>query len=166
MLREGARYLANCFLLLIPVLIWNACLTKHLPWGYSPAGPWDRVPKALSAVENALRVVVLLAPLFMRLGISSAWQRAGCGLYAVGLVAYASSWLAQIWIPESPWSRSPCGFLAPAYTAGIWLTGIGLIGERLVVELPYRRWVYLAAVAAFVVVHTSHAYRAYEVAER
>ena len=156
------RYLTNCFLLLIPVLTWNVCLAKRLPWGYAPGGPWDHVPVWLGAVESGLRACVLALPLLMRLEVSSAWQRAGLWLYVVGVIAYGVSWSAQVWAPNRAWSRSMLGFLAPAYTAGIWLTGIGMVGERLLVELPYRRSIYLAAVVAFVAVHTWHAYLAYD----
>ncbi len=162
MARDLAGYLSSCFLLVIPILVWNVYLAKYLPAGYAAGGPWDQVPVGLSAVENVLRAVVLLPPLVMQLGASSGQQVVGVGVYAVGVIAYVASWSAQIWAPTSRWSRSVCGFLAPAYTAGIWLTGIGLIGERLLVKLPYHPWWYFTAVGAFLSAHTWHAYLAFE----
>jgi hypothetical protein len=58
--------------------------------------------------------------------------------------------------PESPWSTSWLGFVAPAYTPLVWLTGLGLIGRRLYVPSPYRRRMYVALACGFVAFHVTH----------
>jgi hypothetical protein len=73
-------------------------------------------------------------------------------------VIYFASWLLLIYFPESAWSHSAIGFMAPAYTTIIWLTGIGLIGETLFAGLPYHPIVYIGASTVFVVFHSIHSY--------
>jgi hypothetical protein len=158
MVAQILEYGANGFVLLIPVLLWNVALASELPPGYSKPELWDAIPRALAVAENGLRAAVFALPLVMRIGVSSRRQRAGLIVYAVGLVAYGASWMAEIWLPASAWSRSAAGFMAPAYTAAIWLVGIGMVGERLHRNLPYHPNAYFVFCGAFIVVHTAHAW--------
>jgi hypothetical protein len=60
-------------------------------------------------------------------------------------------------VPDSMWSLSPVGFLAPAYTPLIWLVGLALLGQRLYWGGFYRWWMYLVPVGAFLAFHLGHA---------
>jgi hypothetical protein len=97
----------------------------------------------------------------MPLAIQSSQQRIGLGIYLAGMAIYFLSWVLQIYLPESAWSSSLFGFLAPAYTTAIWFIGIGLIGDRLFVKVPYKSIIYIAISTVFVVFHTTHAYIVY-----
>ncbi len=154
-------YGANCFFLLVPVFIWNILLARALPQPYSPELFGKGIPAPLLLAENCLRLTLFAFPLIMRLGLSSQQQRTGLVVYVAGLLLYGSSWLVQIWAPESPWSRSAAGFLAPAYTPAIWLVGIGMVGEHSFIEWPYRQQLFFGLAVAFVFVHTAHAFMAY-----
>ena len=150
-------YGASCFLLIIPVLIWNIGLAGSLPSLYSPERFNTGIPTRLLLAENCARLAVLAAfPLVMRVGLSSTRQKTGLVVYAVGILMYAGAWLAVIRAPASRWSRSTAGFLAPAYTPAIWLAGIGLIGERAFIEWPGRELWYSGLALAFVCVHMVH----------
>jgi hypothetical protein len=59
--------------------------------------------------------------------------------------------------PQSRWSTSWLGFLAPAYTPLIWLTGLGLTGRRFYWPWPYRWWLYVGLACGFVALHVTHA---------
>jgi hypothetical protein len=122
---------------------------------------WKDIPPIIGITENVLRVMVFFLPLLMPLTVETGSQKIGLGIYIAGLVIYFLSWLLQIYYPDSAWSKSAFGFLAPAYTTMIWLVGIGLIGTRLFVKVPYRPTVYILISTAFVVVHTMHAYLVY-----
>jgi hypothetical protein len=106
-------------------------------------------------------MLVFFLPLLMPLTIETSGQKIGLSVYLAGLTAYFSSWILQIYYPDSVWSRSVFGFLAPAYTTIIWFIGIGLIGSQLFIKIPYNPIIYIAISAAFVVVHTTHAYIVY-----
>jgi hypothetical protein len=89
----------------------------------------------------------------MRLDLS---QRTGLLLYTIGVVVYSLAWVAQIARPQSAWSTSAWGFLAPAYAPALWLVGIGLIGSRLFLPVPYTPWICIALSAVFLVFHNTH----------
>jgi hypothetical protein len=58
--------------------------------------------------------------------------------------------------PDSAWSLSAIGFLAPAWTPLVWLLGLALLMQRLQWPSPYRWWHYLALSIAFLAAHIGH----------
>ena len=122
---------------------------------------WKDIPPIIGITENVLRLMVFFLPLLMPLAVETGGQKIGLGIYFAGLGVYFLSWLLQTHWPESAWSRSVLGFLAPAYTTMIWLVGIGLVGDRLFVKVPYKPIAYILISVAFVAVHTTHAYIIY-----
>ena len=151
------RYLVNGFLLVAPLLALNMALAGRLPAGYQPAA-WNAVPAGVCIAENVLRLPTFLLPVLLPISFSGAVQRVGAVLYAVGAAGYLASWAVQILRPNAAWSTGRAGFLAPAYTPALWLTGIGLLGaEPIIPHLRYLPWIYLGTVLAFLAVHNLHA---------
>ena len=135
----------NCLWLLIPVLVWNAAFSSKLA---HPAFKHDEaVPKWVLSLENVLRGAVMILPLLMPLRWDTLHSKVGIAVYLVGMVVYFASWIPLMVAPESAWSNSVLGFLAPAYTPLVWLVGMGLIGGW---------WLYLALSVVFVAVHIGH----------
>jgi hypothetical protein len=151
----GRASLFNCFWLIVPILVWNLLFT--LPGKYSSAIFWHNIPPLIAYGENIFRTAVILFPLLLSLSVRSRSQRLGLLIYAVGLVAYFASWLALMWLPESAWSTSALGFLAPTYTPILWAVGIGLVGERLHWRGGYRPRIYIVLAVLFTAFHVSHA---------
>ena len=146
----------NGWLLLLPILLWNQVFAKKLPAAFSPE-IFDRgIPISLTNAENFFRLVVFILPLFMPVSLTTQTQKLGMGLYGAGTVIYFLSWMALMVFPESRWSRSAAGFLAPAYTPLIWLVGIGLVGSSLYFSIPYWPGIYLICAVLFTCVHVSH----------
>ena len=58
--------------------------------------------------------------------------------------------------PQSQWSTSWLGFVAPAYTPLVWLAGLGLIGRRFYLPSPFRWWMYVGLACGFVAFHVTH----------
>ncbi|MVM33933.1 hypothetical protein GO755_28110 [Spirosoma sp. HMF4905] len=154
-------YLVNCFLLTIPVLIWDTLLTDKLPGAYQPDVFWHNLPAWLSYGENSSRTLVFLLTLLMPIRMVSGIQKRGLFVYVAGLLVYFASWLPLIYYPTSSWSHSLWGFMAPAYTPLIWLIGIGLIGQSFYRNIPFHRWYFLSIAFVFVVFHTIHTYLIY-----
>jgi hypothetical protein len=48
------------------------------------------------------------------------------------------------------------GFMAPAYTPLLWLSGIGLIGNAFYFNLPYRRCLFIFTSLVFLSFHNFH----------
>ena len=155
-------YLLNGFLFLIPVLFWNILLAKKLPEGFSSENFDKNVPPSLLMLENALRLVVMILPLFMPAGLDTPVRKAGWIIYTIGILLYFSSWLLQIFFPQSKWSRSKAGFLAPAYTPTVWLSGIGLAtGSFLNFRSGWISLAYIVLSFIFLTIHCLHASTAY-----
>ena len=154
-------YACNCVWLIVPVLLLNALFMKRLPKGYQPEEFSRDIPGWLGVGENGLRPAVFFLPVLMRLSAATAIQKAGWFLYLSGLVLYSLAWALQIRYPDSAWSVSRWGFLAPAYTPLLWLSGIALIGDSLFVPVRYSSWTYLGLSLVFLAFHNSHAWRVY-----
>jgi hypothetical protein len=151
------KYLLNCFILTIPVLIWNIALTNKLPKVFQPEIFWEKISPFLTYGENIFRVAVFLLTLLMPLSFSTTSQKEGLIIYLSGMILYFASWLVLIYLPDSKWSNSILGFLAPAYTPLFWLIGIGLIGNSLYFNLPYRQWHFISISIIFLLFHNAHA---------
>ncbi len=151
-------YLLNCFPFFIPVFVWNLIFYRKLPSGYRKP-VWDNVAKPIRVLENLFRALVFILPIFLKLEFATIVQRAGAICYGVGIVVYVSSWLIVIRRPESRWSRSAVGFMAPAWTTIGWLAGIGLIGQTPTPPgIPYNFLVYAGVAVVFSAVHTARAF--------
>jgi len=154
-------YLLNCLLLLLPIMAWNLIFASKLPWAYSEEVFSKNIPSFIASGENIFRLIVFILPVLMPLRIEMQSQKFGLWLYIAGTAIYFVSWLAQIYFPQSAWSLSAWGFLAPVYTPLIWLVGIGLIGITLYFSSPYRSWMYIATSVIFLGFHLSHALTVY-----
>lgn len=151
------KYLLNCFLLLVPIIVWNIAFTGLLPEAFSGSTFNDGISLAILIPENILRIAIFILPLFMPLYIYTRIQKTGLALYLIGIFLYFLSWRPLILYPMGEWSTSFIGFTAPAITPLIWLTGIALIGYRWFFNYPFRRWQYFALAALFVGFHFAHA---------
>jgi len=150
------KYSLNCFLLTIPIMLWNVFLTKKLPEAFQPEIFWDDIPSFLTFGENISRIIVFTLTFLMPLSILTSTQKKGLFLYISGSILYFASWLILIYFPESGWSNSILGFMAPAYTPFLWLTGIGLIGNSYYFNLTYRRWQFIGTSLVFLMFHNFH----------
>jgi len=152
------QYLSNCFLLTIPILLWDFIFTVSLPPSFQPEIFWDNIPSFIAYGENISRMMMFILMLLMPLKLSTRMQKRGFAIYGIGILVYFASWLSLIYLPNSTWSSSLLGFLAPAYTPLFWLVGIGLIGDCFYFNLPYRKWIFFLAVGAFLIFHNWHTY--------
>lgn len=151
-------YLKNCFLLLLPILGWNLLLASSLPVEFSRDVFWNDIPDYVGLPENIFRGLIMVLPAFMVLSLKTNTQRLGGWLYLLGVGVYGLSWLLLILVPDSSWSQSMMGFMAPAYTTILWLTGIGLIGEKSFFNIKHMTAIYLSLSIVFVFFHTWHTY--------
>ncbi len=152
------KYFWNCFLLLIPVFIWNVLLFDSLPESYDPEVFWKDIPKIIGNSENVLRIIVFTLPVIMILALKTKIQKVGLLTYLIGLILYFLSWTIVIIYPESSWSQSIIGFTAPAFTTIIWFVGVGLIGNKTFFKFPHLSTIYISISILFVMLHTLHTY--------
>ena len=155
---EIRKYLLNCFLLLLPIFLWNIILVDYLPNSYSPDIFWKDIPSIVGVSENILRVVTLALPVVMIFSLKTRLQKIGLLIYLVGISLYFLSWIFVIVYPQSNWSTSLIGFMAPAFTTIIWFIGIGLIGNKAYFKILYLSVIYICLSLLFVVFHSLHTY--------
>jgi hypothetical protein len=155
------NYLLNGMLLLLPIMAWNMIFASKLPRLYSPEVFEKSIPTFITNGENIFRLIIFILPILMPLRIETPNQKLGLGLYTTGTAIYFLSWMMQMYYPQSAWSLSTLGSLAPAYTPLIWLIGVGLIGSTFYFPSPYRSWMYILFSIIFVTFHVSHAWTVY-----
>lgn len=160
-LKSIQKYVFNCFLLTIPILLWDYIFTDRLPKAFQPEIFWKDIPPYITNVENISRLIMFVFISLMPLKIKTTTQKKGFALYATGTLLYFASWLMLIYFPNSIWSKSVLGLLSPAYTPLLWLIGIGLIGDSLFFNIPYKRWLYFLVVIIFLLFHNWHTYLIY-----
>lgn len=152
----------NCFLLLIPVIVWNIAFTGLLPETYSKEVFDNDIPLFILIPENIFRLAVFVLPAFMPLYIYTRIQKAGLLLYVFGLFLYFLSWRPLILYPAGEWSTSLIGFTAPALLPIIWLTGIALIGHRWFFNYRFNRWHYFLIAVLFIGFHFANSYMIFQ----
>jgi hypothetical protein len=143
------KYVFTCFLLTIPILLWDYLFTDRLPKAFQPESFWKDIPSFIAHIENISRLIMFVFISFMPIKIVTPIQKKGLVLYVIGTLLYFASWLILMYFPNSVWSKSMFGLLAPAYTPLIWLIGIGLIGNSFYFNIPFKRWLYFLVVIIF-----------------
>ena len=155
------KYLRNCLWLTAPPLLFNLAFMGLLPPAFSAAVFERDIPAAVAVPENILRVMLFALPVLMPLRVDTPRRRAGMAFYLTGIALYFLAWLPLMVMPESSWSTSLLGFMAPAYTPLLWLAGIALLGDTLFLRVPYRWWFYLLLTALFLAFHNTHVWLVY-----
>lgn len=137
--REFTKYFLNCFLLTIPILLWDYIFTDKLAKAFQLEIFWKNIPSFITYAENISRLIMFVFISFMPLKIITNKQKNGLLLYVVGVLPYFVVWIILMYLPNTEWSISVLGLLAPAYTPLFWLVGIGYIGDSLFFKIPYNR---------------------------
>jgi hypothetical protein len=155
------KYFFNCFLLTIPILLWDYIFTDKLPKAFQPEIFRKDIPFLITYGENILRLIMFVFISFIPLKIITHKQKIGLLLYVAGTLLYFTAWIILMYFPNTIWSNSVLGLLAPAYTPLFWLIGIGFIGDSLFFKIPYKRWLYFLIVILFLIFHNRHTYFIY-----
>lgn len=154
-------YFISCFLLMLPVLFWNIALTDKLPPAFQPEIFGENISPVIKYGENISRLILFVLTALMPLSFKDAGQRNGLRIYTAGLILYFSSWLPPMYLPASVWSNTLFGFMAPAVTPVLWLTGIWLTGKNYYFNLPISRYVFAVVAVIFLIFHNTHTYMVY-----
>jgi hypothetical protein len=144
-------------ILVTPILIWNILLHHDLPPSYQHGGRWNDYPLALSLSEHITRVLTFVLCAFLIIDYSKPVNYRAWTIYIVGTLLYFGSWLAVILWPLSNWSQSLIGFTSPAWTATLWLLGIGFLSSKTSSRRALVKYSYFLMAALFMLFHTYHA---------
>ncbi len=124
---------------------------------YAMAEFWRDIPAPLALAENVLRAAVFSLPFAMPLHLATKRERRALAVFVLGTIVYFASWLPLMYWPQSAWSASLLGSLAPAWTPIVWLAALANLGQRLFWGTRYRWWMYLLVCIGFLMAHVGHA---------
>ena len=155
-LTRYSRYALSCGLLLIPAIAWNLAFTSKLMPPHAMAEFWRDIPAPVMLIENSLRALVFGLPFIMPLQISTKLERRALLAFVLGTLVYFASWLALMYWPQSSWSSSILGSLAPVYTPILFLASLAVLGKRLFWGRFYCWWMYLVLCVGFLAAHITH----------
>lgn len=147
----------NCYILLLPILIWNILFINKLPLSYQPSEFNRDMPIFVLIGENIFRSIIFILPLALKFDWKPLREGVGLLVYGAGSILYYLSWIALIYMPDSSWSLNIMGFSAPAYTPIIWLFGISLAAKEYYFNISYSKWHLLVPSLFFSGFHISHA---------
>lgn len=150
-------YLLNCFMLTIPILLWNVFFYPLLPDAFQPGIFWNDIPLWFTYSENSTRILLFIVTFFMPLSISTPRQKLGLIVYCLGVSIYFLSWVPLFnMVDEGVDGISLLHFMAPAYTPAIWLLGICLIGDKYYFKFPFSKYLLPIISVIFLVCHNYH----------
>ena len=151
------KYLNNCFLLFIPILLFNILFFKKLPSHYL-----KNITHPIIIMETITRIITIAFSIIMIINIQNKIEKIGIIIYIIGIIIYFTSYFIEIYASNLLFGRNIIFILAPYWTSVIWLIGIGLVGNRLFVNIPYHFTVYSILSIIFATIHTIHGYLCYK----
>ncbi len=138
----------------LPILALNVLFVAGLPGDKTPKLFLAGMPAALLEAEKTLGIALLA----LSFALPFRSNRTGWMLFTVGTLAWMAAWGWQIIAPDSMGARSAIGFTAPAWTAGIWIAGLGFLARPPVFS-PHRAWLqtWWGLAIGFFATHVAHA---------
>lgn len=146
-------YKNNCFWFFIPPLLFNIIIVKYLPEYYL-----KNINHPIIIWENILRFITIAFSAIMAITINNKIGKIGFIVYIIVIIIYFCSYFIVIKFPASSFNNNLIILLAPAWTSVLWLIGIGLIGNKIFVNIPYHFSVYCLLSISFAIIHSIHFY--------
>ena len=143
----------NSFLLFIPVILINILFTKYLPEYYL-----KNISHIIIPIEMVVRVILMALSTIMIIDIKDRIGKTGVIIYITGFVIYVISYFILINYSDTVVGKNMILQLSGYWTAMIWLIGIGVIGKKLFVKIPYHYTLYIVLSILFGILHTYHGY--------
>jgi len=138
------KYINNCFLFFIPILIINILFFKKLPSYYL-----KNISHPIIIAETITRIITIAFSMIMAIDIKNKTGKIDLIIYIIGIIIYFTSYFIEIYAPNTLFGKNIIFILAPYWTSVIWLIGIGIVGNRLFVNIPYHFTVYLVLSITF-----------------
>jgi hypothetical protein len=147
------NYKNNCFWFFIPVIIFNIIFTKYLPDFYL-----ENIIHPIVTIETIARITTIAFSAIMTIKLDNKTGKVGLVLYVIGVFIYFCSYFIVIKIPAISFNNNFIVLLAPYWTSVLWLIGIGLLGNKLFINIPYHYVAYIILSIVFAIIHSIHGY--------
>jgi hypothetical protein len=145
------NYFKSCFLLFIPILIFNLIFTKYLPKHYL-----QNISHIIVTLESIFRIALIILSVFLKMHLKSKIGKIGIFVYIIGLIIYFGSYYLIINYSNTFIRENVVLKLSGYWTSIIWLLGIGIVGKELFFKVFYNRIIYIILSISFVIIHTWH----------
>jgi len=152
------NYKNNCFWFFIPVIIFNIVFTKYLPEFYL-----KNTKSPIVTIETIARVITIAFSVIMAINLDNKIGKTGLVVYIIGVFIYFCSYFIVIKIPAISFHNNIIVLLAPYWTSVLWLIGIGLLGNKLFINIPYHYAAYIVISIVFAAIHSIHGYICYNI---
>ncbi|WP_461254960.1 hypothetical protein [Treponema sp. R80B11-R83G3] len=147
------NYKYNCFWFFIPIIIFNLIFTKYLPKHYL-----KNIKHPIVTLETIARIITITFSIIMEINHDNKMGKIGVIAYIIGVLIYFCSYFIVIKLPITSFNNNIAVLLAPYWTSILWLIGIGLIGNKLFVNIPYHYIIYIVISIVFTILHSIHGY--------
>ncbi len=127
----------NYALFWIPHLLWNIIFTQYLPMDHFNGD----APNWLLISENIFRIATIIYPLLIPINTKHKLFKSGLWVYSIGLLLYYGCWTYLMIAPDSALAYNPVMQFAPTYTPLIWLIGMSLMSESII--LPVLSFIFI-----------------------
>lgn len=119
----------NCFILILPILIWNAIFASKLPEIMQNEVPG--ISQTILGIENIFRGIIFILPVFMAIDLNDSNFKTGIILYSISTLIYFISWIPLVYFSDTNFSRHFLIWLAPAYTPLVVFISFSILGKSL-----------------------------------
>jgi hypothetical protein len=148
----------SCFWFFVPVIIFNIIFTKYLPEYYL-----KKINHPIVTIETIARIMTIVFSVIMAIKLDNKIGKIGLVVYSFGILIYFCSYFIVMKIPAISFHNNLIVLLAPYWTSALWLIGIGLLGNKLSINIHYHYIVYLLISIAFAIIHSIHGYMCYNI---
>ena len=114
-------------------------------------------------METIARITTIALSVIMSIKLDNKTGKIGLIVYIIGILVYFCSYFIVIKIPAISFHNNFIVLLAPYWTSVLWLIGIGLLGNKLFIKIPYHYTAYIIISIIFAVVHSIHGYICYNI---
>jgi len=152
------NYKNNCFWFFMPVIVFNIIFTKYLPEFYL-----RKINHPVVTMETIARIVTIVFSVIMAIRMDNKIGKIGLVVYIIGVLVYFCSYFVVIKIPAVSFHNNYIVLLAPYWTSVLWLIGIGLVGNKLFINMPYHYSAYIIVSIVFAIIHSIHGYICYNI---
>jgi hypothetical protein len=142
----------------MPVIIFNIIFTKYLPKYYL-----KNIKHPIVAIETVARIITIAFSIIMAINLDNKIGKIGLIVYIIGILIYFCSYFFVIKVPAVSFHNNLILLLAPYWTSALWLIGIGLLGNKLFLNIPYHYTAYIIISIIFAIIHSIHGYICYNV---
>jgi hypothetical protein len=140
----------------MPVIIFNIIFTKYLPEFYLKT-----IKHPIVTIETIARIITIMVSVIMEIKLDNKIGKIGLIIYIIGILIYFGSYFMIIRVPAISFNNNIIILLTPYWTSIFWLVGIGLLGNKLYINIPYHYTAYILISIVFTIIHSIHGYMCY-----